>query len=390
MTSVVDTSVKHFHSAMVGAPILNGVAGSMISLLDACLKDGFDTKVASSLVVSGGIATLSFTGTHSASVDSVVLVTGSSIAALNGEQKVTAIGAGLVRFATAAADGAAGTPSFKMAPAGWLKPFAGTNLAVYKSTDVAGTGMHLRMDDTDSTVTRVRGYETMSDVNTGAGPFPRDADIAGGGYWPKSSIAGTTPIGWTLIADGRKFIFSWAAYGANSPSYIGAATRGFGDDLATRPGGDPYACTLSYADSGSPNDTSGLLDYNAALNHASPRGYTGLGSCVRLACSPYTGLSSLSGQDSFFGAFPSAVDGGLRLSKKFFAAGANQPPRSDLPGLYHVPMSNLHLAFGLRDVISGTGALAGRKLLALLPTVSPTSNGASNGISFVDITGPWR
>ena len=94
MTSVVDTSVKHFHSAMVGAPILNGQAGSMIALLNACLKDGFDIKVATSLTVDSGVATLAFTGSHSATVESVVLVAGSSVADLNGEQKITAIGGG--------------------------------------------------------------------------------------------------------------------------------------------------------------------------------------------------------------------------------------------------------------------------------------------------------
>jgi hypothetical protein len=392
MTSVVDTQVKHFHSGMVGAPVLNGVAGSMLGVLDACLRDGFDLKAVTTLAVAAGVATLSFAGSHSATVDSVVLVAGADIAALNGEQKVTAIGSGFVKFATAAAPATAtGTITFKMAGAGWLTPFTGTNLRVYKSADPASTGMLLRVDDTPTTNSRVIGYEAMSDVNTGTGPFPKETDITGGGHWPKSSSAGTNPVSWTLMADGRKFIFSSAPFSASNPINIGGCTRGFGDDISARPGGDPYACTLSYADTGAPSDTTGVLDYNIGLNHATPRGHSGLGSCVRSYCLTYTGnYANLSGQDSFFGTFPSAVDGGLRLSKKFFAININQPPRSELAGLYHVPMSNMSAAFGLRDVISGTGTMAGRKLMALLPTNSPTSNGTSNGISFVDITGPWR
>jgi hypothetical protein len=34
---------------------------------------------------------------------------------------------------------------------------------------------------------RASGYESMSDVNTGTGPFPTAAQVAGGGYWEKSA-----------------------------------------------------------------------------------------------------------------------------------------------------------------------------------------------------------
>ncbi|ABM37553.1 hypothetical protein [Polaromonas naphthalenivorans] len=393
MTSVVDTSVKHFHSAMAGAPVLNGVAGALAALLDASLINGFDVKAATSLVVASGVATLSFSGTHSATVDSVVLVTGSSIAALNGEQKVTAIGAGVVRFATAAADGAAtGTISFKMAPAGWTSPFTGTNLRTYKSTDPASTGMILRLDDTGTTTARVVGYETMSDINTGTGPFPTAAQMSGGGHWNKSSAASATAVSWVLVADGRKFIIFVAGYSASNAAQLGGLTRGFGDDIALRPGGDPYACSLSYAVSTGYNVIEGCLDYVSAYQHAMPRSYTGLGACILHGLSPYTGSGNyLSGQDTFFGNFPSAVDGGLRLCRKFFCTTINStPPRSDLPGLYHVPVGQTSGSFALRDIVPGTGALAGRKLLALRPTNSPSSGGNSDGLSLVDITGPWR
>lgn len=36
-------AVKRYYSGMnAGAPVVNGVAGSLITLLDACLKDGFN------------------------------------------------------------------------------------------------------------------------------------------------------------------------------------------------------------------------------------------------------------------------------------------------------------------------------------------------------------
>ena len=397
MTSVVDTSVKHFRSDAVGAPVLSGTAGSLIAVLSACLVDGYDVKSATSLVVASGVATLSFAGSHSATVDSVVLVAGvtGALTALNGEQKVVSIAAGVVRFATAAADGTAtGTISFKMAPVGWLKPYTGTNLAVFKTADPMGTGMCLRVDDTGTTMCRVVGYETMSDVNTGLGPFPTDAQMSGGGYWAKSSLATSAPVAWSLIADSRKFILHIAPYTATAGGNTGGVTRSFGDETSYRPGGDPYACSLSYsaaATLGSQAD--GMPDAAFALQHAMPRSYTALGSAVLLGAMPFTGGSALSGADTTLGAFPSVIDGGLRLSKKWLGtASTGVPPRCELPGFYHVPMSAAFDTFKTRDTIPGTGPLTGRKLFALNPSTgyNATPNSASTGVSMVDITGPWR
>ena len=50
--------VKYINNAMRGAPVLNGVAGSLIGLLDTFLVDGWGLATANSLSVSGGVATL--------------------------------------------------------------------------------------------------------------------------------------------------------------------------------------------------------------------------------------------------------------------------------------------------------------------------------------------
>lgn len=399
MTSVVNTSVKHYHSAMVGAPALNGAAGSLIGLLDACLINGFDLKAVTSLVVAGGIATLSFSGSHSATVDSVVLVSGSSIAALNGEQKVTSISAGIVRFATAEANATAtGTIDFKMAPAGyWVKEFAGTNLAVYRSTDPAGTGMRLRVNDTGTTTARVIGYEQMTDVNTGTGSFPTEAQRAGGGYWPKSAIANTVATTWCLFADPRMFTIFIGPQSSVAAESTHGFTHGFGDGIPFRPGGDPFMCFLSYSASAtSVSNSDGALDGNGQnLQRAFPRAYTGLGESTLHALLPYTGNPALaSGLDTFFGGFPSLVDGGLRITKRYFATAASQqPPRGDLPGLYFVAQNATSDSFKIHNVINGSGNLSGRRLFAV-----PTTGGSANavpsitatGVSFIDVTGPWR
>lgn len=404
MTSPVDTSVKHFSSVMTGAPVLNGTAGSLVALLDACLKDGFDTKTLTSLIVAGGVATALYTGTHSALVDAVVLIAGvtggpSGWAGMNGEQKITSKpGATSVTFATALPDGAyTGTITMKMAPAGWLKPFAATNFGVYKSANIASTGMCLRVDDSATTVARVVGYESMSDVNTGVGPFPTAAQISGGGYWPKSSLASATAAGWFIVADDRAFLIHFVAGLPSSPVCVHGTTRGFGDAITLKPGGDPYACFLNY----SVNSTStsafeiSLDSSQSPLQTAFPRGYVGVGSAVLHACMPYTGSNSHSGADSSsLGPFPSQVDGSLKLSRRFFASQTSgQPPRADCPGLLSVPQSLAFDVFRMNDRVAGGGLFAGRNLVALNTagtslTTTPTNTNA--GAAFVDITGPWR
>lgn len=392
MTSVVDTSVKHFSSDMAGAPILNGVAGSLISMLNACLITGFDTKAATSLVVSGGIATLSFTGAHSATVGTVVLVAGSSIAALNGEQKITVIESGFVRFATAAADGvASGTISFKMAPAGWLQPFVGTNLATYKSADPAGTGMILRVNDTGTYQGRVVGYEQMTDVNTGTGPFPTPAMSSGGGYWAKSWEGDATAVPWSLFSDGRLFYIGIAANYSSSTRFTGQIVRGFGDMLARRPGGDPYSCVLNHHANGAVIPAvaamQGSFSSGSYSGCAFPRNFTGLGSAVSAGCYPNSGgLNEGSGCDGRFGDFPPPF-GELMLSNKTIANSSIEAPRADVPGLYHLPQGKVFDTFKTGNTIKWAGRTV--MLVNVTEIVGAASSVTVGALAF-DITGPWR
>lgn len=400
MASVVDTSVKHFRGDMSGAPGLSGTVGALIALLDACLVSGFDVKTASSLVVSGGVATLAFTGGHSATVDSVILVSGSSIAALNGEQKVIATPGGQIKFATSAPDGAAsGTITFKMAPAGWEKVYSKTNVAAYRSLDPASSKMLLRVDDTNAQFARVVGYESMSDVDTGAGPFPTAVQISGGGYWAKSNAASTALNTWALFADSRFFLFNAAISSYAVAGSVHGATRGFGDLLPKRPSGDPYACVLNYSGTSSvPSMYDSQFEHGADQRHAMPRGYSGLGSAVLHYCMPYTGSTAgYSGSDPFLGSFPCPVSGELKFTRRYFntvQSGSTGAVRAELPGLYAVPQAAVADTFKLFAIQPGTGSLAGRNLMAINTTITSLSSAVTSsgnaGCAFVDITGPWR
>jgi hypothetical protein len=425
MTSPVDTSVKYFRSEMVGAPVLYGAVGSLIGLLDACLVNGFDLKTPSSLVVAAGVATLTYSGGHSAEVDSVLLIEGvtGALVALNGEQKITFKSATELKFATAAAPGtAAGTITFKMAPCGWTKVFTGTNKAVYKSSDPMANGHFLRVDDTVALETRVTGYETMSDIDTGTGPFPTTSQLsvagatnpAWGGYWSKGVASNTTNgIGWTFFGDTRLFMYGPKTYqsqltmaDATRENFGQTHLRGFGDPISLRPSGDVYGTTLAcsastnHASGGSQGSFSLGLDGETGSLYT-PRNWAGLGTSTmhnnRSFSMPNT-VDTLSGATTYLGEFPSQIDGGLRLSERYMhksliSGNADYAPRAVLPGILYVPQGKVFASLPPKTVIKGTGKWLNRSLVAVGVgsfSTDTQSGPDSSGITFMDITGPWR
>ena len=391
MTSPVDTSVKHFYSAMAGAPVLNGVAGSLIATLDACLVTGWGLKAVDSATVAGGVCRLNFaSGKSAAEVDAVILVAGAAPAGLNGEQKVTAISSSWVEFKTALPDGAVtGSVSFKMAPAGWTKAFEGVNLAAYQSPNAQSTKMFVRVADTGTDRARLRGYETMSDISTGAGMFPLDSQISGGGYMNKSSNTGSTPVKWRIVANDRSLFINIVGASSNEQSMESGRTVFIGDFQAYRPGGDPYAFTMGCASSGYHNDGTGTCDQYAGAEQFAPRSYSGFGSAIGMNSRAEMGGDATSGTDAQFGGFPSVVDGGLRLSRRLMKEGST--PRGVIPGLYTVPQANVGLYIAPLTKVAGVDWLVGRNLLAMGCGASSYSYPSSSlGISFVDITGPWE
>ena len=385
--------VKYINNAMRGAPVLNGQAGTLIGVLDAFLITGFGTVTALSVTVAGGIATATVQAGNSFNKGCIVWVDGATPAVLNGEQRVLTASSTSITFATTAPDGpATGTITIKVAPVGqWEKKFSGTNKAVYRSTDAAGSGFCLRVDDTGTTTARVVGYETMSDVDTGVGPFPTAAQVAGGGYVHKSASANATSVKYTLFADSR-MIYWCASPGTSistSPDYESANVRGFGDPIALAPGGDAWAAIMSTdpLSFGSQGALSGGPTLYSAL--AMARSFGGIGGSVLGYARPYTGAINIeSGLDmSVFGSGPSGVDGSLRMSKMFVLQGSvtTGHPRADLPGIWYLPYNNARDFLSPGDVVQGVD---GRDLYAV--STGGGLNSTYRGIVLIDITGPWR
>jgi len=384
MTSPVDTSVKFFTSKMLGAPVLKGQAGSLIALLDACLKDGWGIQTASSAVVAGGVCTMTFPLDHAAPVDAVVLVAGASIAALNGEQKVTATAPNVVKFATAAADGAAtGTITAKMAPLGWLKPFTGTNLAVYKSADVAANGQFLRVNDTGTTSARAVGYETMTAISTGTGLFPTAAQLSGGLYWAKSVLAGTVPVDWLIVGDSRFFGVFTSIYqgnGAGYEAYRVPMLFGFGDQVNLGRSADPFCTTVFGSTDESSYTASYILSAGNGQFRYMPRAITGIGTSVQATATP---MCAQLGADEVF----DRISGRVMFSELVVKTDETNSWRAKLPGMCVGEATFMEMAFSQFGLFkAGTPE---KSYLSVLTATSPTALSSLTLIA-IDVTGPWR
>lgn len=397
MASVVDTSVKFILADMPGAPVVSGVAGTLIAALDAFLVTGFGTKAVDSAAVTGGVCRLSFSsGASFADKNAVMQVTGLSNPALNGEQKITNFSTSWVEFATTVADGpVTGTASFKAAPLGWEKVFSGTNVAVYRPTDPASTRPYLRIDDTDAMSARGTMYETMTDANTGFNPMPAANVVNGGYYWLKRTSAGATGVQYLLLGDSRGvYVATMPNQPAGAMANQGANPCYAGDMISYR-SGDAYCATLTGGiteDLGN-NRQSGNV-FNAEDNGCRTvmRRANGVGSaqtCDRTAYGPVN-----SGNDGPFGAITAPVNNGLFTAPIILSDGGlltTNGPRGFLPGamcLLHTGAPGA-LGFGFGQ-ITGAYGYQGRTLMRCHITATPGNPNAGPGTGLFDITGPWR
>lgn len=391
MASPVDTSVKHTYSSATSAPVIGGTAGSLISALDAFLVNGWGIKSVDSATISGGVCRLNFaSGKSAAEAEMVILVSGATPTALNGEQKVTAVAAGWVEFKTALPDGAVtGTVTFKMAPLGWEKVFSGTNKAVYRQTDPASTRTYYRVDDTNALYARVQMYESMTDVDTGVAASP--LTVSGGYYWHKKQTA--TPASyWVLAGDSRGFFLLIATASTSSAATNNntAAVSCYMGDLNSYRSGDAWAAFLTGIESTSYNTTTGcVFGSPTSVGFTVKRVSHGLGAAAQCFRKVFGDVQARSGNDGQLGAFPAAADNGLHLSAILITDGnASGTPRGAMPGGYHCPQSGALAGFGSDVAINkGQGAFSGKQLLSV--HIGQPGSG-SQGVAFLDVTGPWR
>lgn len=395
-----DTSVKFLHSAMAGAPILNRDAGAVVNLLDACLVNGFGTGTVDSLVVANNVATVTRAAGHPMEVGAVALIAGATPSSLNGEKKVLSFTTTTYTFdATGISNQTAtGTITHKLAPLGWSKPFSGTNIGVYRSTNIQGTQDFLRVNDSHSgdgssnQHVGVRGYGNMTDVNTGTDIFPTTLQHAITSYrWGKDFDNGVTAREWVLFGDDRMFYF-WHVHRGNpaTPSDRAYSTTNFFGDFIAFKSPDPYACiingdsAITEVEGGYPTALPySIFSTNAQMTFC-PRSATGIGSAVSMVKTiPYLMMTSSSGVFSGVsgaGAFPNTSDYGLNLYPSYIKDSSPFNLRGRFPGVYFTDQS-ISGVFTHREYVTGISGLPGKTLRVIYNNYSTY---------FVDTTGPWR
>jgi len=375
--------VKYCHTGMRGAPQIPNQPGALLAALRAFLITGFGSVTAQSVEVNNGVATAVLGSGNSFEEYAVILIVGADDAALNGEARVATATSSSITWSTTAEDGTkTGLIEIRYAPVGgWEEPFAGTTeKAVFRSTNAQANGHFLWIDDSQTDIAQVAGYENMTDLDTGSGKFAPNVNS----IWMRN---GATGLNWYFIADDRMLLVcnvykSWS-------NITGANIRGFGDPLALSPSGDAWGTVLSaeYYECGAFS-----MNYNTIKERQyvySPRAVSGIGGCVQSVMRPLVCKENyISGRDVLLGDFPSSVDGQLKYSRCFLTVGPNDAtPRSILPGILHIPQNGVNQYLQHGDTVVGSGEMAGRILLGLNNFLDASKIAS---ISLVDITGPWR
>jgi hypothetical protein len=363
-------TVKVFRSTDYAAPANTNAAGALIAILDACLVNGYGSQTATISSVAG-VATVTTPTAHALKDGTFMRISGANETDYNGDFAITVTGATTFTYAVANApvSPATGTITSKVAPAGWTKPFSGTNVAAYKQ-GAGSNGMYLRVSDTTTGSARAKGFENMTDVSAGTGDFPTDAQVSGGRYMMKSSNATAMP--WVIIASEKFAVFCIYNTSTYTVNYFGDfVSNKTGDTFNTvfRFGGD------FYADSSSFDLASGFNALSIGLYV--PRPHTQVGSSKNMAQLGNYQISTGMGTGGI--TYPSPIDNALHLSPILIGEPATGI-RGKLPAIWQI----LHnMPFQNGDIITGTGDFVGKKFIAIVGGYSGTSQ------MLVEISNTW-
>lgn len=377
--------VKHTSSLMPGHPTLSTTLGTFIGLLDSVLVTGYGLVSVTAASASSGDIVFTAPG-HVASAGLTVTVTGSTNSAVNGEHIVTATTTGTVTIHVAGvADGAiGGTMSIKISPFGWTKYFSATNKAAYKSA----SGKYLVVDDSvNFRYATVRGYGSMTDIDTGTDPFPSVSQQSAGLYWFRQGAGAASPsdIQYLIVGDEYGFYINIGCVSGSGPTWF------FGDIVSNKPA-DSAATVLIGARSSSEYQWQCYDVAYCQANDSQTFGYIQKPYSLLSGSAPVAAVHDFmqntptySGCGSFnIGAYPNPSDNGLRLSQVLCCVSADV--RGVFPGIWSIPQPAQSIGFC--DTVPGAGITSGRTLMA--GKCAGIYSTTYNGTVMFDVTGPWR
>lgn len=346
-----------FDSSETGAPTLNNVAGSLLDVIRACFKDGFNPQTVTSIDVASGVATATAASHgYSATYGKLLLIEGSSEALLNGRKQPLSVATNTFTFdATGVADGTyTGTISAKRAPLGWTEPHTGTNVAIFARTAVESTAQLLRIDDS-ALVARLLCLESATDVDTYAGLCPTPAQFSGGAPWQKGADTATAKS-WFVVGADRGFYFgSQIGTGSTFTIYL------FGDGVPYY-AGDAYFTLLTGQSVATYSATPGLgLDSLSSYDTApsgTPSIYAARGQTVSSTSSELSDIAGpTSGRPGGNNMQPTTFDH-VAICDTVHILGALKQVRGEAPGLA-VPLAAAPFtALQVVQTVSGSAYVA--------------------------------
>lgn len=402
--------VKNFNCHMRGAPIVNGMPGSWLNMIKACLIDGFGEVTAITGVVSNGKCTITFNANESFDKNTVVSISGANLTTINGEQWVEKSDNVSITFKTLEPDQTlVGTIKVKYAPVGnWYMPYFGTNQGVFKSSNPESSGIYFRFDDRQARYVTVNMARNMTSLDEGVGMYPNinSSEIR---YFTKSTEANTTAKYWAIFADdtsvyyfnNNNFHLGHTNYATYSVTYLSFFFGDYIEPSAALPGNalivaetnkekDPnssyvtssgnFSAYLSIT-SGSSNTCQQKTIYRDLITNQ-PKNVNSIGNGLSSASDPSVSSRML---DVVFGQFDREI--GI-IPVTLLTGGLS----SLMPGLYFV-QAFLPDDFVSNDkkIIKNIKNMPGKELLIYYANHGWT-NHSTNYKAFVlfDIKGPWR
>ena len=356
-----------YRSTDTGAPVLSGSVGSLTTLLDTILVNGYATQAISSMTSVGTTVTVTLAANHGWLKTAKVTIAGANQTAYNGEFSVTVTGLNTFTYTALSAPSASPATTStsltaKIAGSGWSIAFTGTNVRSYLQGATLGSGStkYMFVDDTGTVTARFNGFEAQTSATmAGTGDFPTIAtQQVGGLYLIKSDTASTAARGWIAIATSSSislFIDSSSNDGANGGWFF------FGD-IGSYLASDGYACFIQGSTSTSYASNTGSSVGSVSGTQGGKyicRSFlqTGGSLAAGVVSDTNRGSTSLGGGGIVYPSF----DGGLYLAPletcETQPSASNYGLRGLIPGIWN-PLHNK--PFAHLDTINGAGALAGK------------------------------
>lgn len=387
------TSVKFFSSTQAGAPVLDGAAGSLLNVLDACLITGFGATPVRAASFASGVVTLTLDGGHVFKVSDVVALSGFTPSEVNVEFRITSRTETTVSFTSDKAVGFVAGASIKRAALGWESTTLSTNVKVFNQKNKSKFFSYYEVNDTNqwSSSPFIRAQVRAFDIFSGGA-----LSSLWGTYYIAKSRSNVSSIGyvagsarpWVVIGDGE-FVYVLTDIRTNNVNVDGLVTSSsaFGNAVSLRSDAPTWAPFLGGVDlaPGASNSSygSGFQAYQRGVFSVEPNAI--------IRHSPNTTFSSTAEAAvvSSMLKSPPGVPNSLDMSENYHVTPAvyiaGVTPAVRLPGCYFPPA---YMNDGLGFSIVDGGYLWQR---ASFPTSLAAQADISNcGTIVFDLVKDWR